>query len=123
MPDGQDPLHDDVETTASTWIRPDDAIAQARDGLFSIIFPTRKTLEDLATFSSTAQVIASTVHKDVLAILPTVVISDGQARVVLPGEYENGSWRYKVETDRMAVVICFRSKTQLVLVTAWRKKK
>ena len=43
--------------------------------------------------------------------------------VVLPGEYENGSWRYKVETDRMAVVICFRSKTQLVLVTAWRKKK
>ena len=42
---------------------------------------------------------------------------------VRPGEYENGSWRYKVETDRMAVVICFRSKTQLVLVTAWRKKK
>ena len=29
----------------------------------------------------------------------------------------------KVKTDRMAVVICFRSKTQFVLVTAWRKKK
>lgn|SRR6266446_3928094 len=43
--------------------------------------------------------------------------------VVRPGEYENGSWRYKVETDRMAVVICFRSKTELALVTAWRKNK
>ncbi len=43
--------------------------------------------------------------------------------VVRPGEYENWSWRYRVETDRMAVIICFRSSTELVLVTAWRKKK
>ena len=86
MPGDQEPLHDDIETTASTWIRPDDAIAQARDGAFSIIFPTRKTLEDLATFGTAEQVIASTAQKDVPAILPTVVISDGQARVVLPGD-------------------------------------
>jgi 8-oxo-dGTP pyrophosphatase MutT (NUDIX family) len=86
MPEGQDPLHDDVETTASTWIRPADAIAQARDGLFSIIFPTRKTLEELERFERTADVISSTAGKEIQAILPTVVISDGQARVVLPGD-------------------------------------
>jgi 8-oxo-dGTP pyrophosphatase MutT (NUDIX family) len=86
MPEGQTPLHDDVETTASTWIRPADAIAQAREGLFSIIFPTRKTLEQLATFEATSELIASTKGKQIEAILPTVVIADGQARVVLPGD-------------------------------------
>jgi 8-oxo-dGTP pyrophosphatase MutT (NUDIX family) len=86
MPDGQDPLHDDVETTASTWIRPTDAIARARDGLFSIIFPTRKTLEELARFDTAADVIASTEGKEIVPILPTVVLSEGSARVVLPGD-------------------------------------
>jgi len=86
MPGRQDPLHDDVETTASTWIRPADAIAQAREGLFSIIFPTRKTLEELATFDATKDAIASTVGKDIRAIVPNVVIADGEARVVLPGD-------------------------------------
>jgi 8-oxo-dGTP pyrophosphatase MutT (NUDIX family) len=86
MPEGQDPLHDDVETTASTWIRPADAIAQARNGLFSIIFPTRKTLEELASFATAADVIASTAGKDIRPILPSVVIAEGNARVVLPGD-------------------------------------
>jgi 8-oxo-dGTP pyrophosphatase MutT (NUDIX family) len=86
MPDGQVPLHDDVETTASTWIRPADALAQAREGLFSIIFPTRKTLEGLARFSSASDVIASTHGKQIPAVLPTVVLADGRAKVVLPGD-------------------------------------
>jgi len=65
------------------------------------------------------------VKEEILADNMTTLDCENVLRggVVLPGEYENGSWRYKVETDRMAVVICFRSKTQLVLVTAWRKKK
>jgi len=86
MPAGQVPLHDDVETTASTWIRPGDALSQAREGLFSIIFPTRKTLESLEEFSSADEVIASTHGKDVPAVLPTVVLAGGQAKVVLPGD-------------------------------------
>ena len=86
MPDGQEPLHDDIETTASTWIRPQDAIEQARDGLFSIIFPTRKTLESLMQFATTADAVASTRDKSIEGILPSVVLADGQARVVLPGD-------------------------------------
>jgi 8-oxo-dGTP pyrophosphatase MutT (NUDIX family) len=86
MPEGQEPLHDDIETTASTWIRPADAIAQAREGLFSIIFPTRKTLESLAGFDTASDVIASTRGKRIEPILPVVVLADGQARVVLPGD-------------------------------------
>ena len=86
MPDGQEPLHDDVETTASTWIRPSDALAQAREGLFSIIFPTRKTLESLAGFATAGDVIESTHGKHIPAVLPSVVLADGQAKVVLPGD-------------------------------------
>jgi hypothetical protein len=40
--------------------------------------------------------------------------------VVRPGEYEHGSWRYRVETSRIAVVVTFRSRNELVVVTAWR---
>lgn len=39
-----------------------------------------------------------------------------------PGEYENGSWRYRVRTERIVVVITFRSEIELVIVTAWRIK-
>ena len=40
--------------------------------------------------------------------------------VVRPGEFENGSWRYRVETGRITMVVAFRSEHKLVVVTAWR---
>jgi hypothetical protein len=40
--------------------------------------------------------------------------------VVEQGELENGSWRYRVRTARMCVVLAFRSKSELRIVTAWR---
>ena len=40
--------------------------------------------------------------------------------VVRPGECEHGTWRYRVETSRITIVIAFRSERELVVVTAWR---
>lgn len=37
-------------------------------------------------------------------------------------EYENGFWRYRVETPRFCVIAQFRSETALLVITAWRKK-
>jgi hypothetical protein len=37
------------------------------------------------------------------------------------GEFENGSWRFRVHTERFCVVVAFRNPHQLVVVTAWRK--
>lgn len=34
--------------------------------------------------------------------------------------FENGSWRYTIETQRMAVVVAFPSEGVLAVVTAWR---
>ena len=36
-------------------------------------------------------------------------------------EFERGSWRYRVRTSRMTVVVAFRSEGVLSVVTAWRK--
>lgn len=40
--------------------------------------------------------------------------------VVRPAEWEHGTWRYRVETSRITVVIAFRSENYFVVVTAWR---
>lgn len=42
--------------------------------------------------------------------------------VVDPGEHENGSWRYRVRTSRIVVVVAFRLEkvNEVVVVTAWR---
>ena len=60
------------------------------------------------------------------------ILRDG---VVQPGEWENGSWRYRVLTQRMAVVAAFEpdveglpsegedvSEIELAVVTAWRQE-
>ena len=41
--------------------------------------------------------------------------------VIDPAEFEGGSWRYRVRTGKLCVVVAFRSDTQLRIVTAWRK--
>jgi hypothetical protein len=41
---------------------------------------------------------------------------------VLPGEWENGSWRYRIATQKMCFVVAFDSESELVIVTAWRRK-
>jgi hypothetical protein len=40
--------------------------------------------------------------------------------VVDPAEFENGSWRYRVRTARIAVIVALRSEAELRVVTAWR---
>ena len=42
--------------------------------------------------------------------------------VVRPGEREHGTWRYRVETNKITVVIALRSERELVVVTAWRSR-
>lgn len=38
-------------------------------------------------------------------------------------EWENGSWRYHVETAKIRVVIAFRDESTLVVVTAMRRNR
>lgn len=83
-PEGQEPLHDDVETTSSVWVRPLDAAARGRAGEFAIIFPTRKTLEQIGSYGSTASVFAAAAGRDAAPICPRFELVDGEPRVILP---------------------------------------
>jgi Domain of unknown function (DUF4258) len=38
-------------------------------------------------------------------------------------DLEDGTWRYRVRTQQIVVVIAFRSEMQLSVVTAWRMVK
>ena len=44
-----------------------------------------------------------------------------RAGEVEPGKRIGGTWRYRVTTDHMVVVVRFRSSKRLVVITAWRK--
>ncbi|MCA1831976.1 MAG: hypothetical protein ABR548_00095 [Actinomycetota bacterium] len=84
LPEGQTPLHDDFETTSGLWIRPQDALDRAIEGGFTIIFPTRKTLESIAVFETVDDLIASTEGKQIGGVLPALVTHEGELKVRLP---------------------------------------
>lgn len=90
MPAGQTADHDDVETTSLRWCAPAEALeAQAR-GEYTVIFPTRCNLRNLARFSTAADawVAASDGRVDQRRIQPTMVRVDGRLMVQHP--YEAG---------------------------------
>lgn len=35
-------------------------------------------------------------------------------------DFEKGSWRYRIRTPKITVVVAFRSREQVVIVTTWR---
>ena len=41
---------------------------------------------------------------------------------VMPGEWEHGTWRYRVRTQNATVVVTFLSIQELVVVTTWRER-
>jgi len=55
---------------------------------------------------------------DLDAVDVTHVLRAG--RVQFP-EFLNGSWRYRVSTRQIFVVVAFRSQEELVVVTVWRR--
>ncbi len=44
-------------------------------------------------------------------------------RILEAPELIDGTWRYRVHTEQMVVVVAFVSESKLKIVTAWRKKK
>jgi hypothetical protein len=52
-------------------------------------------------------------EQDVAAVL--------RGGVAEPGELERETWRYRLRTGDLYVVVAFRSEASLIVVTAWRK--
>lgn len=86
LPPDQRASHDDVETTAMRWIAPAAALAAHRADELHVIYPTRCTLEQLATHPGAAAALdaARSGAVDLRRIEPRVVEVDGQTRVQHP---------------------------------------
>ena len=59
--------------------------------------------------------------KDGLTVIDAESVLRGG--IVREPEWENGSWRYQVETQRIRVVVCFDDETTLILVTIMRLRR
>lgn len=57
-PPGQDGSHDEGETIANTWIRPQDALERSARGEIELVFATQNTLRDLSRFPTAAAAFA-----------------------------------------------------------------
>jgi len=85
-PEGAQPHPDGSETVDLGWFGPQAALdAYARDELV-LVFPTIKTLEQLAAFGSAEELLAWAGGREVEPIEPQVVGQGETARIVLPGE-------------------------------------
>jgi len=86
-PEGHGYVHDDAETVASAWVRPNEAISAARRDEFQIIFPTMKNLEAIGRFDRAAGLLDVTgAASAVDAVEPRIVQDATGIRLLLPGD-------------------------------------
>ncbi len=57
-PDGHEGTHDDNELVASAWMRPPDALDACARGEIDLIFPTLRSLQALAPYSTARALLA-----------------------------------------------------------------
>jgi 8-oxo-dGTP pyrophosphatase MutT (NUDIX family) len=83
-PDDQIALHDGYESVDSVWIRPQDALDEAKAGTKTIIFPTLRNIERLATTQTPETSIAAAQATPVIPILPWMEKRDDGMYVCIP---------------------------------------
>lgn len=85
-PDGQEPVHDALETTHSAWVTPEDALASFERGEFPLVFATIHQLRELSGLASVAEARARFAGKVPRTIMPRVEQRDGEDIILLPWE-------------------------------------
>jgi len=80
------PKPDGVETTEAQWFEPALALEAQAAGELAIAFPTVKQLESLLPFKTSDEALAAHRDRAVEPILPKVIGSREDHRVVLPGD-------------------------------------
>jgi 8-oxo-dGTP pyrophosphatase MutT (NUDIX family) len=85
-PADAEPRPDGGETVDLGWYAPRAALDAGESGEIDLVFPTIKTLEQLAAFVTADELLAWADGRVVEPIEPQVVIEGEVARIVLPGE-------------------------------------
>ncbi|XAH24491.1 MBL fold metallo-hydrolase [Xylophilus sp. GW821-FHT01B05] len=91
MPEGQQPVADEAEQFEPVWVRPADALARHAAGGFLMIFPTIRTLQRLAGYTSVDAVLAACAHEQPLwTSCPRAGLLNGQEARYMEGEQPYG---------------------------------
>jgi hypothetical protein len=85
-PPDAEPSVDGSECVDARWLRPADALAAHTRGELLLVFPTIKNLERLGETSSVAETLDAARRVPIVTTQPRVVLREGDARVLLPGE-------------------------------------
>ena len=102
-PEGQDALHDSIETVHSAWIAPKDALDRAERGEIELAFATRQMLKLLARFTTPDEALA---HARALALVdcnrPCIAQGRDGERIFRLGDapYHEIHWSDPEETTR-----------------------
>jgi 8-oxo-dGTP pyrophosphatase MutT (NUDIX family) len=80
------PQPDGVETVEAGWFEPKAALAAQAAGDLALAFPTVKQLESLLPFKTSMEAIEAHRNREVQPILPKVIGTPDEHRVVLPGD-------------------------------------
>lgn len=75
---------DHVETTSARWLRPAACLAGGEEGRFTVIFPTRKVLAELAGHDTVGGLLAAVQDRRPPRIQPEIVEVDGTVMVQHP---------------------------------------
>lgn len=98
-PAGQEALHDDHEVIDTIWISPEQALADAREGRRTMIFPTVRTMVQLSRFDEVGQLFAHVESVErVEPIQPEIRPVDDRLELVLPGDPEGVGGLYDAIT-------------------------
>lgn len=85
-PPGAAERPDGDECVEARWLRPADALEQHRRDELMLVFPTIKHLERLAGAASVDELLDDARAREVEPVLPRIVVREGGADVLLPGE-------------------------------------
>jgi 8-oxo-dGTP pyrophosphatase MutT (NUDIX family) len=80
------PRPDGVEVVEAAWVGPSEALEAQRSGKMALAFPTVRQLEALTGFDSAAESIDAFRDRRIEPVLPKVIGTPEEHRVVLPGD-------------------------------------
>lgn len=80
------PKPDGVETTEAAWLEPRAALDAQAAGELTLAFPTIRQLESLLPFAGADEALAAHREREIEPILPKVIGTREDHRVVLPGD-------------------------------------
>jgi 8-oxo-dGTP pyrophosphatase MutT (NUDIX family) len=83
LPDDREVKADPREMTDALWLTPKQALVRFKEGTLPMVFPTVRTLEELAKFESVAQALDYLRIRDVPPVLPRLVRTSAGVGIVI----------------------------------------